>query len=273
MIGAGADHLRPRRMLGPPERVGDRARPLAAGVPAEELRDLHHLLGTAAAHPGHRLRGVPGVVAPEDLEHTHRILERRVGARQAPRPVRAGLTHVLPGPGPEVVAARRGVEAREQSGIVIAPVLIGDERRGVRVVDDVLFEVALSLQDVPDDAAEERDVRSRADLDEHVGDRRRARVARVDVNHHAPPLLGQHRPVKADRMRLRHVRAHDEHAIAVDEVARVIRRGAEAERGAQTGHGGAVSETGLVLDGKNTQAPGEELLEQVVLLVVERRPA
>ena len=30
-----ADHLRPRRMLGPPQRIGDRTRPLAAGVPAE----------------------------------------------------------------------------------------------------------------------------------------------------------------------------------------------------------------------------------------------
>src|SRR5262249_30524712 len=101
----------------------------------------------------------------------------------------------------------------------------------------------------------------------------RAYVSRIDMDHHRPALLGHDRPVKADRMGLRHIRTHDENAIAVGEVARVIRRGAETERGAQTGHGRAVSEASLVLDGKNAEPSGKEFLDQVVLLVVERRAA
>jgi hypothetical protein len=37
----------------------------------------------------------------------------------------------------------------------------------------------------------------------------------------------------------------------------MIRRGPEAYRGAQTGHGGAVSEARLVLDGEPAQTTGE----------------
>ena len=67
-----------------------------------------------------------------------------------------------------------------------------------------------------------------ADLDEHVGHGRRACVSRIDVHQHGPALLGQHRPVKADRVRLRHVRTHDENTIAVGQVAWMVRGGAEA---------------------------------------------
>ena len=50
-------------------------------------------------------------------------------------------------------------------------------------------------------------------------------------------------------------------------------RAAAPERGAQTGHRGAVSYPGLVADADHPQAGGEQLLDQVVLFVVERRAA
>jgi hypothetical protein len=125
-------------MLGPPQRVGDRARPLAAGVPAQQLRYLHYILRTATAYPGHGLRGIASVVTLEDLEHAHGILERRVGSRQASGPIRAELRYVLPGTGREVVRAGGGVEPREQTSLLFVPIFIGYERRSVGVVDDVL---------------------------------------------------------------------------------------------------------------------------------------
>ncbi len=128
-----ADHLRSRRMLGPPQGVGDRTRPLAAGVPAEQLRHLDHVLGTAAADPGHGLGGVARVMALEDLQDAHGILERRIGARQAPRSIRPGFARVSPGTWNQVVAAGRGVETREQAIVIVASVLVGDEHRRVGV--------------------------------------------------------------------------------------------------------------------------------------------
>src|SRR5262249_23634306 len=51
------------------------------------------------------------------------------------------------------------------------------------------------------------------------------------------------------------------------------RRAAPAEGGAQTGHRGAMSYARLVADRDHPEAAGEQLLEQVVLFVVERRAA
>src|SRR5262249_14501374 len=50
-------------------------------------------------------------------------------------------------------------------------------------------------------------------------------------------------------------------------------RGSRSQAGAQTGHRAAVSNTGLILDPDHSQAGAEQLLDQVVLLVVQRCPA
>ena len=72
---------------------------------------------------------------------------------------------------------------------------------------------------------------------------------------------------------LGHRRAHDQDRVGVREILLRRRRAAAPERGAQTGHRGAMSYPGLVADGDHAQAAGEELLDQVVLFVVERRAA
>ena len=60
---------------------------------------------------------------------------------------------------------------------------------------------------------------------------------------------------KADRVALGHVRAHDQDASAMLQVHLAGRGPAAAERGAQTGHGRAVSDPGLVLEPDDARAP------------------
>ncbi len=85
--------------------------------------------------------------------------------------------------------------------------------------------------------------------------------------------LGLHGPLEADRLSLRHVRSHKQDAIAIGHVLLIICGRAAAERGAQTGHRGAVSYSRLVLDRHHSQPAAKQLLDEVVLLVVNRCPA
>ena len=88
----------------------------------------------------------------------------------------------------------------------------------------------------------------------------------------APRSLRLHHPLEPDRVVLGHVRAHDQDAVRVLQILLERRGAASSERGPQTGDRGAVSYAGLVLDLDDAER-GEELLDQVVLLVVERRAA
>src|SRR5581483_10636764 len=74
------------------------------------------------------------------------------------------------------------------------------------------------------------------------------------------------------RVTFGHVGALDDDAVGVLQV--LLHRGgaAAAEAGPQTGDGGGVSNTRLVLDLDGAER-GEQLLEQVVLFVVQRRAA
>ena len=85
-------------------------------------------------------------------------------------------------------------------------------------------------------------------------------------------LARLHHEAEADRVGFGHVRAHDQDAVAILQVFLEDGGGAAAEGGAQTGHRGAVSYAGLVLDGHHAQVR-EELLDEVVLFVVQRGPA
>ena len=105
-----------------------------------------------------------------------------------------------------------------------------------------------------------------------VGERARAGEARVDVDDLRAALLGLHHPLEADRVALGHVRALDHDAVGVLQVLLEGGGAAAPERGPQTGDRGGVSYAGLVLDLDRAQRR-EQLLDQVVLLVVERRAA
>ena len=99
------------------------------------------------------------------------------------------------------------------------------------------------------------------------------REARVHVDQRRALRLRLHRPAEGDRVGLRHVGAHEQDAVAVREILLVVGGRAAAERRAQTGHRGAMSYPRLVLDRDHAEPAAEQLLDEVVLLVVDRRPA
>ena len=191
MIAARADDLHADGVLRPADRVGDRAGAArgpsssqSASATSEELLDRQpHASATISGR-------VAGEVALQDLEDAARMLERRVLVRRLRRrssisPVAAvarllalrdpcsrlparrcasmpSYCHVwlsycfsLRGSQPEKSPSRSSVSWKS---------LVDDHRR-VRVVRDVLLEPALVLEDVVDDAAEERDVRAGTDAD------------------------------------------------------------------------------------------------------------
>src|SRR5919108_4858443 len=85
-------------------------------------------------------------------------------------------------------------------------------------------------------------------------------------------LTRLHHPAERDRVRLRHRGALDEDAVRVHEGARGVGGAAAPVGGPQTGDRRGVSYAGLVLDLDGAHR-GERLLDQVVLLVVERGAA
>src|SRR6266702_4795141 len=116
--------------------------------------------------------------------------------------------------------------------------------------------------------------RTAADPQRHVqvGQCAGAGEPRVDVEELRAARLRLHHPLEPDRMAFGHVRALDQDAISVLQVLLEGGRAAPAKARSQTGNGGGVSYPGLVLDLDRAQC-GEQLLDQVVLFVVQRRPA
>ncbi|MBI2197371.1 MAG: hypothetical protein HYU42_02040 [Candidatus Rokubacteria bacterium] len=173
-------------MLREVERVGDGAGLLGAAVLTVELRGRDELLLRDAAHALHHLDRVAAVVPAQELEDRVRVPERQVTLRVA-----LGVELVLPGL--LVVGALLGIEPiepREEPAPVRGRLELGvDQERGVRVVDDVVLEVEVVVDGVRDEAAEEGDVRARAQRHVHVGGGARPGEARVHVRVVEPPQL------------------------------------------------------------------------------------
>src|SRR5205823_3387046 len=138
--------------------------------------------------------------------------------------------------------------------------VFADDRRRVRVRLDVLLEVAVVLDDVVDEPAEEGDIRSRTERNVDVRHRARAREARIDVDDRRAAALRFHHEAEADRMAFGHVRSLDDDAVSVRKVLLERRRSAPSERDPQTGDRGGVSYPRLVLDLDDPER-GVELLE------------
>src|SRR6266508_6406168 len=102
-----------------------------------------------------------------------------------------------------------------------------------------------------------------------IGDCTGAGEARIDVNELGAVELGFHGPAERHRMTLRHVRAHDDEAVGVLEIARIQGRRAATEPCPQTGDARAVSYPGLILD-RDDPEPAPELLTHMIELIVER---
>src|SRR6185437_1129930 len=82
-----------------------------------------------------------------------------------------------------------------------------------------------------------------------------------------------HGPLESHRMIFGHRRAHDENGVGIRKVLLRCGCAAASERSAQTGHRRAMSYTGLIAHAHHAKAGGEELLDEIIFLVVERRAA
>jgi hypothetical protein len=123
----------------------------------------------------------------------------------------------------------------------------------------ILMKVSIVFKQITNDRPQENDIASRARGDIQVRQGRCAREMRVYMNDLGPALFGFDDIGKGHRMGLRHVAAHDQNTVAIDEVLREGGGPAAPQRYTQTGYGGAVSYTGLVLNLDHAQAAAEEL--------------
>ncbi len=276
----GAYDLHAGGVLRPAQRVGDASGPLASGVGAEQIRDAQKLFRLAAAHLGNDLRRVALEVPAKDLHYAARMLQRWIAGHVCSVFVRrsmgfAATVHGVTTRVVRPVRLRRVILRRATvRGLLEAPMallgIIGfvllveaakqpceifgvpetflDDGRGIGVGQDIFMKPTVVRQDVVHEAAEESDVAAGADAHVKIADGRHAGEARIDVDEGPTSRLGLHGPAETDRLSLSHVRSHEEDAIAIGHVLLIICGRAAAERGAQTGHRGAVSYSRLVLD-------------------------
>ncbi len=151
----------------------------------------------------------------------------------------------------------------------ILKTLIDDGGR-VGISENVVFKPFFLRQNVIDNPTEERDVR--AGTNPHKPIRSCARPAKsgIVMDDSRAAFSCFHRPAKPDRMGFRHIRPHDQNAIAVFQVLLVICRCPAAKRGAQTGHRCGVSNTRLVFDVNDTESSPKQFLDEIVFFVIQR---
>ena len=92
------------------------------------------------------------------------------------------------------------------------------------------------------------------------------------MNDLRPALARLNHPLKSHGMVLRHRRSHDKDGVRVAEILLRSGRAAASEGSAQTGHGRAMSYTGLVADADHSHPDREELADQIILFDVQRGP-
>ena len=207
----------------------------------------------------------------QNLEDAARMLEcgvgrvlMRVTCFAAPVLAMTAIGGVMPGcglgrmtfllgtlvqPGLRTVLFLLRIPAREQPiQIFSVAIVFAQNRRRIGIGKDVVLEPLVVLDHVVDQAPEKEDVRARAQRCPDIRTRRGARKARVDMDHFPAPLTRLHHPLKPDRMLLRHRRTHDHDCVGICQRGECRGCAAPSYRGAQTGHRGAMSNSGLVAD-------------------------
>ena len=262
----GADELCAEAVLGPADRVGEARGPFPARVLGHRFKQVVEVCGFDSAVLLDHLRRVARVVVAQDLEDRLRVLQARVleWSTVLVRLVR---------PRRVLVGARVRVESGEQSVEVLGvDIVVADEVRGVGVGAHVFVEVPAFGQDTVDERTEQHDVGAGPDGHMLIGDRGGARETRVDVDDAGTPGLGFGHPLEAHGVALGHIGTLDDDAVRIRHILDGLSGAAAPERGSQTGNRGGVSNTRLVLD-LYRPGRGVELLGEVVLLVVDGRPA
>src|SRR5919109_133552 len=127
-------------------------------------------------------------------------------------------------------------------------------------MEDVLAKIYSVFENVVNKRAKKQDVRPGAERSPNVRHGGGAAETRIDVDDLCAALARFDYPLKTNGMILCHVRAHDQNGIRVHEVAWRGSRPTAAKGRAQTGHGRAMSYTGLIADADHPEPGREELL-------------
>ena len=93
------------------------------------------------------------------------------------------------------------------------------------------------------------------------------------MNNQRTTFFRLHHTCERDRVGFCHVAAHNQDTIAIDGILRISRSTATTKCCTQTGYCRAVSYTGLVLDGDDSQSTIEQLLYDIVLFDIQRSTA
>ena len=135
----------------------------------------------------------------------------------------------------------------------------------------VVVVMQIVVEDVLDEAAEDGDVASGPDLQVLVGHGRRPGESRVDGDEGGPPVVtGLDGPLEPARVVLGRVGPHHQDDIGILDVLPVVGHRPATERGGQTGHRGAVSYAGLMVDIPEAHRP-HRLGDEIGVLVGDGR--
>src|SRR5208337_3558799 len=169
-------------------------------------------------------------------------------------------------PGRFVVALLLWVKTGVQAVFRQLESVFNDEG-SIRVVDQVVVRDAVVLNGVVNQASEEGNVGSGANLEEEISGGGGTRQSRIDHDHLGIAVkLGFDGPLESAGMVFGWIAAHDQHQVSVLDVDPAIGHCAASEGGPQTGDRGAVSNPGLVFQVADPQA-AHGLDDQVVELV------
>ncbi|MCY1355372.1 hypothetical protein D9M69_417920 [compost metagenome] len=244
--GAGADHLRAHRVLGPAQGVHDGHDPGRVGRFGDQAPDLLQQRLRRAADAADQIRRVAAVVLLHQLEHAARVLQGRVGTHET-----VVALGVAPG-GLVRVGALGLVVAAEQAVLEGVP-LVHDEG-GVGVVAHVLVLDLVVADQMVDQAAEEGDIGAGADRRVIVRHRGRTGEARIDDDQAGVVVrLGFGDPLEAAGVGFGGVATHDQHQIGILDVGPVVRHGSTAKRRGKTCHRRAMSDTRLVIESQHAE--------------------
>src|SRR5438874_2543975 len=187
-------------MLRPPERITNRRTLVRTRSSDQRLRDFVKQRRRNTANFLYHLWRVAGEVAAQRLENAAWILQGQIAFGEAKAAI-AMVEPALP-----VVAALLPVPAGEKAGRAFFRVakIFAQNAGGIGEVHDVIAEEKIVLDNVPDEAAEKRNVAAGADRHPDVGQRAGTRKSWIDMNDGRAALLCFHDPAEADRMAFGH---------------------------------------------------------------------
>ena len=194
-----ANDLHAFRMLSPTDGVADRSGPLRTGCSSERMRHLVKKVRRNAADFLDHLRCVAREVPFQFLKDGLRILQCEIALRAAQiaafvKPTVAFVSTLLCVPAGEIAV----------SVIFRVAVFVGQNARGIRVMNDVIAKEELIFDQVVDESAEKNNVCAGTDRHPDIGQRAGARKSWIHMDDCGAALLCFHHPAKTDWMRLGH---------------------------------------------------------------------